>query len=158
MSEIKYDDRHAFAKALQGPWDINDKRFDGIRKAMKDVFDRAAEDFQYWVEQDLAENIAYSAMHTVERIMEAIMSGDENEFKRWVKIDGYNGRDDKPKDVVIHGKLFEYGPIGLRRKMCDAHPEVLKNERILDLEYQLAGAVEQIAKLQREVEFHRERY
>jgi hypothetical protein len=153
MSEIKYADRAAFADALQGPWDIEDKRFDGIRKAMKDVFDRAAEDFQCWVEAGLADNIAYTSMHTVERIIEAIMEGNEAEFRRWVKADTYTGRDqDSPREPVIHGKLFEHGPILLRRKMCDAHPDLLKNERILDLENQLAGAVAQIAKLQRELE------
>jgi len=51
---------------------------------------------------------------------------------------------------VIRGKLFETGAIELRKQIVDAHAELLKAERILDLEDQLKSLVGQLKKMEAE--------
>jgi hypothetical protein len=48
--------------------------------------------------------------------------------------------------------LFETGAIELRKGIVNAHPELLKNERILDLEDQVASLVKQVNEKEQRLE------
>jgi hypothetical protein len=73
---------------------------------------------------------------------------------RYLGCDGYTGRD--RDHSVIHGTLFETGAIALRRKMAEAHTDLIQNERILDLEDQVRSLVNQINEKDRMIALLRE--
>jgi len=126
---------------------------DAIKNASKKLKDVAADlesDFQYNLQADVAYNLAGWVYRMFEQSVEAMFKGDEAEMRRRLSCQGgsWTGRDrDHP---VIHGKLFEIGAIALRKQVVEAHAELLKSERILDLEDQVKSLVAQVNKLERE--------
>jgi hypothetical protein len=100
------------------------------------------------------------------RAVEQIMEGNEDQMRRYLScekrdIDGRyyvsTGRSDSAGHPVIHGKLFEQGAVALRKKIVDAHRDLLVSERILDLEDQVKSLVAQVnkANAEREAIFQR---
>jgi len=63
----------------------------------------------------------------------------------------------KPWAHLIHGTLFETDGIILRRKIVEAHAELLQNERIKDLESVVAGLSQQVRELTRDLYMCRDR-
>lgn len=82
-------------------------------------------------------------------------AGDEDTMRtRLSCIEGnWTGRD--REHPVIHGRLFEQGAIALRKQIVDAFPDLLKNERILDLEDQIKSLTSQVNKLNADMERER---
>ena len=120
-------------------------------KARKQMAELAS-DMASELEDRIKINISYNLAALVERMadnaIEAMLNGDEALMQRYLKCaaNGWTGRDkDHP---VIHGKLFETGCIEMRHKIVDAYSELLKNERILDLEDQVRSLVGQVRKLE----------
>ena len=105
------------------------------------------------------EFISQTAADRAEKFLERVLKGDEdaamallgnkNDSDRYRSC-GYD--QGKPWSSVIHGRLFETSGIELRRKIVAAHPELLKSERIADLEAVVEGLTQQTAKLQRQVD------
>jgi hypothetical protein len=107
-------------------------------------------DLEYSIKSDLAYNLAGWVNRMAEDAVRAILNGDEELMRSNLSCCeySYTGRD--REHPVIHGKLFETGAIELRKKIVDAYPELLKNERILDLEDQVKNLVSQVNKAERE--------
>ena len=58
---------------------------------------------------------------------------------------------------IIHGALHENGAIALRKNIAQAHADLIRNERIKDLEDQVASLVAQNRQLQARLEQANER-
>jgi len=144
--------REAYRAALSVPWTLEDERFATVKKLIEKITVEVAEQILYTVQDNMASNIAHNVATCAERAIEAVLHGDEDQFCRWIYADkrGYTGRERAGE--VIHGKLFESSAIQLRRKLVDAFPELLKDERILDLEAQVADLVKANSKLRDEME------
>lgn len=122
---------------------IEQASLDKFRKSLKDALDTLAEEHEWWIKDHLACNLAEYVQQMADRSINAMLNGNESELRRYLTCElGYwNGRDrDHP---VIHGRLFEQGGIELRKKLVEQHAELLKSERILDLEDQVRSLVEQ---------------
>lgn len=157
------DDVRASMATVDEPhgWEIRWKLSDAIEagfteetvKRIKKKFDEIVYDIETDIEfglkerlsTQLADFICSSAEHAVKQLL----AGNEERMRSYLsaKDGGYTGRDRDHQ--VIHGKLFETGPLELRKQIVDAHAELLKNERILDLEDQVRSLVEQVNKLER---------
>lgn len=149
---VVWDDYQKLSDALQGPFQLEDKRFDPMRTLMKDLFDRAMDEFYDYAKDNMSDWIAGRVRECTERSIESVLEGNEKEFRRWINADY---RYDNTS--VIHGRLFESGPEAIRKKIVDAYPDVLKSARILDLEHQLDLVVKQATKLQTQINDMRDR-
>jgi hypothetical protein len=144
--------REAYREALSVPWTLEDERFATVKKLIERITVEVEEQILYAVQDNMASNIAHNVATCAERAIQAVLRGDEDQFRRWIYADkrGYTGREKAGE--VIHGKLFETSAIALRRKLVDAYPELLKDERILDLEAQVAALIETNQKQNVEIE------
>lgn len=88
------------------------------------------------------------------RAVTEILEGREDQVKRYLRLDGYTGRDHDHD--VIHGTIFETGAIQLRKKIAQAHADLIQNERIADLESQLSALEERVRERDVEIERLRE--
>lgn len=143
---------------------IIDKRVEEITVSVSDGLESAIKD-------SLAVNLSWWVHQMAKYAIDAILKGNEGEMRRYLSCEkrekdgsyaGWTGRSDydywgrKREDhewhPVIHGKLHEQGAVALRKLIVDAHPDLLKNERILDLEDQVKSLVAQVNKANAEKE------
>jgi len=141
---------------------------DSFKKAKAHLLDEMSEAMQYDVIDRMSETIEGFVRGMAGNVVEEILEGRDDQMRRYLGLDGYTGRHEenpasgRKKDVseahpVIHGELFEMGAIELRKKMAQAHPDLIKSERITDLEDQVQSLVAQVAKKDLEIEALRER-
>ena len=128
---------------------------DAVKSSLKKVRDLCSDlesDMEYRIQTDLAYNLAGWVHRMFEQAIDAMLKGDEEAMRRYLHCQEgmYNGRDQNHQ--VIHGKLFEPSAIELRKQIVNAYPELLKNERILDLEDQVSSLVREVHKLEAEKE------
>ena len=130
---------------------INDSALAKAKNQLDDLFDDLYAAFGDYVKDNLPYDLAQFTQRMADEAVTAILKGDDAEMRRRLHCDeGYTGRDrDHP---VIHGRLFETGAIELRKQIVEAHAQLLKNERILDLEDQVKSLVEQVNKAEARAE------
>lgn len=127
---------------------LTEEALAGMRAKISNAMSDLQSDFEYHLKSDVAYNLARHVEDMAHRAIKAMLEGDDATMRQHLhcKEGCYTGRDrDHP---VIHGKLFETGAIELRKLVVNAHAELLKNERILDLEDQVKSLVLQVRKLE----------
>ncbi len=152
------EDREALFSALNGA--LSEDRFEPLRKKARELAESFAEEIEYCVQGSLASNLSYHVREMAGRAVEALLDGNHDEMVRWLQCDSrtFNGRSDgynvnrsiEQQHPVIHGKLFDTGAVKLRRKIVEAHRDLITEQRILDLEDQVQSLVAQNNKLERE--------
>jgi hypothetical protein len=147
---------------------------DALKSATKKVRDILADledDFQYGLQERAAYSLTCRIVDMAERAVEQLLAGNEDQMRRYLSCEkrgedgeyiGWTGRSDSTSwgwqreqhewHPIIHGRLFEQGAVELRKKIVDAHREVLVNERVLDLEDQVRSLVAQNGRLENEKE------
>lgn len=149
---IRYDECNkigdALAEAIEAT--ANDAK---IKKAVTSFVNEIGDEIEYRVVGQMAEALQDFVGRMVDRTIEAMLQGNETEVRRYLNLDGWTGREyaEKPGSV-IHGQLHEPHTITLRRRLCEAHPELLRNERIADLEAQVTGLLAEVNKKNSELE------
>lgn len=113
-------------------------------KKIRDIETDLCDQIETWVKDELAYNLAQHVQEMADRALKSILEGDEERLRLYLSCrEGrWTGRDINHE--IIHGSLFESDAIQLRRKIVDAYPDLLKNERILDLEAQQRSLVNQV--------------
>lgn len=149
---------------------ICDQTLAKIRKQMADLVTEAEEDLDYRLKDGLAQNLVGFVADMAKQTIEAILAGNEDEMRRYLGCErgAWTGRSDscvwgRKREIdewhpVIHGTLFEQGGLKLRRDIVASHRDLITDERIKDLEDQVASLVAQVNKAEREKEELRERY
>lgn len=129
------------------------------RRKIDDVFDEISDRFWRWIKDEMASELASYAADMAKEIVEEIIAGDEDKLRRLLrcKEGEYTGRDGDHFVSDNDGKLYEVHALRMRRRIVDAYPDLLKNERILDLEDQVRGLVKQVTDLRAELERERSR-
>lgn len=119
-----------------------------LKKKLADAVIDIGDELEYNLKDSLANQLAGHAQEMAEAAVNSILLGDDDLMRRFLKctVGGYTGRDGEHH--VIRGELYEQGGIELRKLIVDAHAELLKTERILDLESQVRSLAEQVATLQ----------
>lgn len=145
---------------------VSDDTMKAINKKAEDIRCYIEDDVMYRLKDDLAPNLAAFAADMAQRAVEMILEGNEDQMRRYLSCEkrgddgqyiGWTGRSDPPpvwgrprtdaeQHPIIHGQLFEQGCIALRKKIVEAHRDLLVNERILDLEDQVKSLVAQVNK------------
>lgn len=125
---------------------FSDEAIERIKKHVNEIVCEIQDDVEWRLKSDVAANLGGHVSQAVERTIEAIIKGNEAEMRRYLSCDPHwNGR--SHQHTVIHGKLFEATPLELRRLMAEAHPELIRNERIADLEKLVEDLTAQVNKL-----------
>jgi hypothetical protein len=142
-----------------------------IDKRVDDVCADLSSRLECAIKDDMAVHLAWWVDEMAKRAVEAILTGNEEELRRYLSCekraeDGsykcWTGRSDgtywgRKQEAyewhpVIHGNLFEQGAVALRKKIVDAHRDLLASERIIDLEDQVKSLVAQVNKANAEKE------
>ena len=127
---------------------LTEESAQNVKRQAQGILNDVLEDVQWRLECDAASNIAYHVQDLFKKGFEAMLNGNEEEFRRWIFASGYTGREYSHLAPVVHRQLFDTGPIELRRQLVEAYPELLRNERIADLECQVEALVKQVSQLE----------
>lgn len=138
---------------------ISDDVMKSIVKNVESITCGIEDDIMYRLKDDLAPNLVAFVADMAKRTVEAILEGNEDQMRRYLGCErghwsgrstedsGYfHKRDIAEWHQIIHWKFFEQGAMALRRDMVNAHADLIKNERILDLEDQVKSLVAQVNK------------
>lgn len=150
---------------------VDDETMKGVKKALDDIAYNIEDALMYSLKDNLAHNLSCWVADMAQRAVERMLEGDEIQMRRYLSCEkrgedgeyiGWTGRSDgkyfgRQREAhewhsVIHGRLFEQGAVELRRKIVDAHRDLLVSERIKDLEDQVASLVEQVNRANAEKE------
>lgn len=127
---------------------MTDEVMGRVKKRFRDAMEDLEDDLDFGLKERLSSNLADFICTSAESAVEQLLAGNEERMRSYLsaKDGGYTGRD--RDHSVIHGKLLETGPLEFRKQIVDAHAELLKTERILDLESQVKSLVAQVNKLE----------
>jgi hypothetical protein len=144
MSKIDNNLKENLDNALNDA--LSSYSMDTFKKKINDAYADIEMDIDYDLKERLKYNLSRFVVEMAQKSLNSILEGDEENLRLYLSCEpyGYSGRD--REHSVIHGTLFETGAIELRKKIVDAYPQLLKNERILDLEDQVKSLVEQVNK------------
>lgn len=155
---------------------ISDEAMTGIKKAVDNIICGIEDDVMYRLKDDLAPNLTAWVVDMAKKSVEMLLEGNEDQMRRYLscekrdesgeyiawtgRSDGkYWGRQREPHEwhPIIHGTMFEQGAVALRAKIVNAHAELLKTERVLDLEDQVKSLVAQVnkAKVEKDAMYQR---
>lgn len=150
---------------------VSDEAFKGIMKKVDAIKESIEDDIMWRLKEDLAPNLSAFVVEMAEKTVHALLEGSDDQMRRYLGCDrnSYTGRMiDSPVygrarepyewHSVIHGKLFEYGSMVLRKAIVEAHRDLIADQRILDLEDQVKSLVAQVNKATAEMDELRERY
>lgn len=126
-----------------------------FKKSKQGFLDALWDDFAYTIIDQMPERIEGFVRDMAQRTVEQMLEGREDQMRRYLGCDGYTGRG--REHSVIHGTLFEHNPILLRKKIAQAHADLIRNERIADLEDQVASLVRQVNEKDEIIERQRTR-
>ena len=150
---------------------LSDEAVKALTKKVEDITCFIEDDIMYRLKDDMAPNLVSFVEDMARKTVECLLEGNADQMRRYLSCEkraddgqyiGWRRRfnpgawgarqlvvDQHP---IIHGELFEQGCVRLRRDIVNAHADLLKNERILDLEDQVRSLVEQVNKANRERE------
>ncbi len=114
-----------------------------LEKQARGLADEISDVVLYDIKENMASWLAEHVSSMASACIEAILAGNESEARRKLSLRPeayYDGRDFQP--WFSHSSaLHEAGPVELRRKIVEAHRDLITDARIADLEAQLKGLV-----------------
>ena len=125
---------------------FTDESIAAAKKQLKNILYDLESDIEYTLKDGMAELLADWTQRMADEAINKMLEGEDETMRRYLRCqeNGYTGRG--REHPVIHGKLSELGAIALRKQIVDAHADLLKTQRILDLEDQVRSLVEQVNK------------
>lgn len=122
---------------------FDDKAIASIKNQLSDLYNDCIHNHLEWsMKEDLASNISGDVVRRVYDAVKALLSGNEDEMRRYLGIASHWDGRKSDHIQMIHGQLFETESIRLRREIVTKHADLIANERIKDLEAQLAALLE----------------
>lgn len=161
MTSVHNDEMRDKLLAVLGD-DISPDAMKGVKKATDSILDTIESDLMWRLKDEMAANLTAWVHDLAGRAIDAMLNGNENEMRRYLSCEkradgswlGYTGRstgytgnrDIAGQHPIIHGKLHENLAVDIRRKLFEAHRDMIVAERVLDLEDQVKSLVEQVNK------------
>jgi hypothetical protein len=136
---------------------VSDDTMKRVKKNVDDICYSIEDDIMYRVKETLADNLSAYVVDMANEAVKAMLAGDEGQLRRYLQCQqgGWTGRD--RDHAMIHGRLFESDAITMRRKIVEAHRDLITNERIADLEDIQRSLTDQYNKVHNELEQTRNR-
>lgn len=131
---------------------MSDDTMKHVKKKVEDICYSIEDDIMYRVKETLADNLSAYVVDMAEQAVKAMLAGDQGQLRRYLQCQqgGWNGRD--RDHAMIHGRMFENDAFAIRRKLVEAHRDLITNERIADLEDIQRSLTDQYNKVHRELE------
>ncbi len=137
---------------------LTDDVLERARKDARDIAEYLEDQIVSSIKDNLSVMLSDFVHQKANSAVKAMLEGNDEMMCHYLscKEGFYTGRSDykgwgeqeiQRQHPVIHGNLFESTAIRLRRKIVDAHAELLKTQRILDLEDQVKSLVVQVNSL-----------
>lgn len=118
---------------------------DRFRKIVNDAINEVLDSAEYYVRDELGENLAWFVHDCFQRAVEAMLDGNEELFRRHLRVEGhYDAREHL--NVWHDGRMFEPKCLEIRRKLVEAYPDLIEQERVKDLGAQLEAVRAALAK------------
>lgn len=148
IENLERDLREQIAKSCEAG--LSDEAMAKVKKQLHDAMAEAQSDFEYWIREDGSYNLSRFVQRMADEVIEKLLRGDIEEMRARLHCadNQWTGRD--REHWVIHGRLSEHDPMLLRKQIVDTFPELLKDQRILDLEDQVKSLVQQVNKAEAE--------
>lgn len=169
MTDIHKDIADGLRKSLEAG--LSDEAVKALTKKVEEITCYIEDDIMYRLKDDMAPNLVAYVEDMAQKTVECLLDGNADQMRRYLSCEkrddtgeyiGWTGRFNPDgwgarrnigeQHPVIHGTIHEAACVSLRRKIVDAHADLLKNERILDLEDQVKSLVEQVNKANAEKE------
>ena len=162
MEDLHKDIADKLIEALRAG--IGDDAMSALKKQTDQILYDIETDLDYRLKDELAPNLVAFVVEMAKRTVEAILQGNQSQMERYLGCERghWTGRSDSPeygrkRDIsewhpVIHGELFERGAVELRKRIVEAHRDLIVSQRILDLEDQVRSLVAQNNKQANEIE------
>lgn len=141
MNKIEHTLKEKLKGALEDA--LSSISLEKFKRKINDAYADIEYDIDYELKERMQYNLSYYVVDMTEKAINSILDGNEEALRRYLScaLTSYSGRDNTK---IINGSLFEHGGMALRKKIVDAYPDLLKNERILDLESQVSHLVSTI--------------
>jgi len=151
LSDTDIKQHEAVAKAF-----IDDKRKAAIKRELQSLVDDELFNLEDYAASHISGVAAQRAVDFITKVLNgeekaaaAIFGRGDSSRYRSISLTDCDG---EPWACLIHGALFESGEIKLRRKLVEAHADLLRNERIKDLESIVDGLERQVRKTESDLE------
>lgn len=132
---------------------------EGRQKQIKGVIEQLIDDEFERLEEYANEFISQTAAARAEKFLERVLRGDDDAAMALLGDKGGGSRyhtvgydHGKPWATLIHGKVFETQGITLRRMIAEANADLIRNERIADLESIVDGLSQQLVRVMGDLE------
>ena len=137
VNEARDKPIEAFIKANEEP----------LKKQLEGCLDEVFRRYQQWLEDEGPFALAQESVYRAKNLLKAVLEGDEDAAKALFQTDASReewAEAGEPWAKVIHGKLHLPESQQLRRLLVEKHADLLRDERIRDLESQLDGVMRQL--------------
>jgi hypothetical protein len=131
----------------------------GRKEQIKKEVEQLVDDEFARLEEYADEYISDVAADRAERFLKRVLEGDEDaamallgDAKGSSRYRQIGCNKESPWSYLINGRLFETSGVTLRRRIVESHAELLRSERIKDLESVVEGLTEQVRALRDELE------
>lgn len=169
MDEIHKEIADGLRKSLAAG--LSEEAVKALTKKVEDITCFIEDDIMYRLKDEMAPNLVSYVEDMAQKTVECLLEGNADQMRRYLSCEkrdetgeyiGWTGRFNpggwgarrnvEEQHPIIYGEFFEQGCIRLRRDIVNAHADLLKTERILDLEDQVRSLVEQVNKASAEKE------
>lgn len=132
---------------------LSKERKKGIRDEIEQIFSEESDRMEEYASDAISEIAAARA----QRFLESVLKGNEDAGKQLLgagassryRMGGVSAGE--PWASLIHGNLFQTTTMKLREEIVKAHADLLKSERINDLESIVEGLTAQVRDLQKQL-------
>lgn len=146
MEDILRAKQDELKAALDGV--IPEVEFKKLEKQCQTLAEEISEYAYSDVKENLSQWITDHIRNHSQLVVEALLAGDMRTVKQYLKIEDQWGQEDYGRREWVDrpwfngsGRLHEFGGVELRHKIVDAHKDLITDERIKDLELQMAGLI-----------------
>ena len=129
---------------------------DGRAKKIKAEIAEMIDDEFSHLEDEASDFISERSAFRAEKFLERVLRGDEDAAMALLgnasdsdRYKIYGSDEGEPWPQLIHGRLSETNGIKMRRQIVEAHPDLIRNERIKDLEAVVSGLTKQVTESER---------
>lgn len=139
--------REELDKLLGSDWSFDDPRFAAMQTAARKLADEFIETATWHVQDNLIPHLSYEVARWTEGAVRALLAGNQRAFEHYLGCQqgSYTGRE---HFFLKHESEF----VAMRRKLAEAAPDLIRNERIADLEAIEAGLRKEIEERDRTIE------
>lgn len=134
---------------------INEHHKKGLVHALNDIIE---EEYQR-LEENAEEHLSDVARGRAERFLRKVLEGDQNAAMQLLgspddtdRYQTWGNKEGEPWSCMIHGNLHVTDGIKLREAIVNAFPDLLRSERVKDLESIVDGLTRQIGDLKKEIQ------